>query len=101
MPVSMAMITLVMAHIPDAGSEWPMLDLTDPIRSGVFLPLQNTWSKAFSSSGSPTWIQFQKVSSSIKQSVPESVLFNQTISWQWRCQWWSYCTGILILCCVI
>jgi hypothetical protein len=53
----MAMRTFVMEHSPDAGSECPMLDLTDPIKSGVCLPLQKTSSNAASSSGSPTYIQ--------------------------------------------
>jgi hypothetical protein len=55
----MAMITFAIEHIPDTGSGCPMFDLTDPIRSGVFLPLQNTWSIVFSSSGSPTCSQLQ------------------------------------------
>lgn len=53
-PVSMAMTTLVTEHKPDAGSEWPIFDLTDPIGSGSLRPSQNTFSIALTSSGSPT-----------------------------------------------
>jgi hypothetical protein len=58
-PFSMAMRTFTIEHSPDAGSECPMFDLTDPIKSGVCLPLQKTWSNAASSTGSPTCIQLQ------------------------------------------
>jgi len=58
-PCSMAVRTFTTEHSPDAGSECPMLDLTDPIKSGVRLPLQKTCSNAASSSGSPTCIQLQ------------------------------------------
>jgi len=58
-PCSMAVTTFVMEHSPDVASACPMLDLTDPIKSGVCLPLQKTWSNAANSTGSPTCIQLQ------------------------------------------
>lgn len=53
-PDSMAMTTLLIEHNPEAGSECPIFDLTDPIRRGSFRPLQKILSKALHSSGSPT-----------------------------------------------
>lgn len=53
-PVSIAMTTLVTEQRPEAGSEWPMFDFTEPIFSGVLRPGQKTFSSAFTSSGSPT-----------------------------------------------
>lgn len=48
--------TLAMPHKPATGSLWPMLDLTEPMCRGRFLPVQNTSSMVFSSSGSPTLV---------------------------------------------
>lgn len=56
-PVSIAMITFVTEQRPEAGSEWPRFDLIEPIGKGSVRPGQNTFSKAFTSSGSPTYIQ--------------------------------------------
>lgn len=55
-PDSIAMITLATEHKPEAGSEWPMLDFTEPINNGLVRPGQNTFSRAFTSSGSPTYV---------------------------------------------
>lgn len=43
-------------YSPEAGSGCPMFDLTDPIRRGVSLPLQNTSVIVFSSWGSPALV---------------------------------------------
>lgn len=53
-PDSIAMMALVTEQSPEAGSECPMFDLTEPILSGESRPGQNTFSNAFTSSGSPT-----------------------------------------------
>ena len=42
---------------PLAGSQWPMLDLTDPTSNGSFRLVQNTAASAFDSSGSPAYEQ--------------------------------------------
>lgn len=54
----MATITLAMEQSPDAGSECPMLDFTDPSNNGVFRSLQNSSAMAFTSWGSPTYVLF-------------------------------------------
>lgn len=41
-------------HTPDAGSEWPILDFTEPINRGFALSFVKTSSMAEHSSGSPT-----------------------------------------------
>lgn len=48
-------MTLATEHKPEAGSEWPMFDFTEPINKGSVRPGQNTFSRAFTSSGSPTY----------------------------------------------
>ena len=53
-PASIAIRTLAIEQSPDAGSEWPIFDLTDPINRGVFRSLQNTSAIEFTSCGSPT-----------------------------------------------
>lgn len=81
-PDSIAIITLATEHKPDAGSEWPMFDFTEPISKGSVRPGQNTFSRAFTSSGSPTYTWFKLYSTYIiKYSVdiylcPGSVCFN-------------------------
>lgn len=52
----MARMIFVMEQSPEAGSECPMLDLTEPISRGVLRSLQNILSKALISSGSPTFV---------------------------------------------
>lgn len=42
-----------MEQRPDAGSEWPMLDLTEPTSKGLVRPSKNTFSIAKPSAGSP------------------------------------------------
>lgn len=54
-PISKPKITLATEHKPEAGSEWPIFDLTDPILRGSVRCGQNTASKALTSSGSPTY----------------------------------------------
>ena len=58
-PYSKARRTFTTEHTPAAGSPCPMLDLTDPIKSGVCLLLQKTWSNADNSWRSPICIQLQ------------------------------------------
>lgn len=48
--------TLAIEHNPDEASEWPMLDFTEPIRSGVSRFLQKNSPMASISSGSPTLV---------------------------------------------
>jgi len=50
----MAINTFAIEHRPDAGSECPMLDFTEPISSGELRSLQNTSAIEFTSCGSPT-----------------------------------------------
>lgn len=50
----MAMMTLAMEHNPEAGSEWPMLDFTEPSSNGVVRSLQKKSAMALTSCGSPT-----------------------------------------------
>ncbi len=44
---------LMIEHIKEAGSLWPILLFTAPIGRGMFLFLQKTVSKVLHSSGSP------------------------------------------------
>lgn len=44
-----------MEHSPEAGSEWPMLDLTEPNSNGLLRPGQKKSAIAFTSCGSPTF----------------------------------------------
>ena len=48
------MITLASEQRPEAGSECPMLDFTDPNRSGSVRSEQKTSAIEFTSCGSPT-----------------------------------------------
>lgn len=52
------MITLAIAHRPETASECPMFDFTEPISKGSVRPVQNTFSNALISSGSPTYLVF-------------------------------------------
>lgn len=54
-PVSIEMMTLATEQSPEEGSAWPRFDLTEPINNGPFRLAQNTFSIAFTSSGSPTY----------------------------------------------
>lgn len=53
-PESIAIRTLASEQRPEAGSECPMFDLTDPMSKGDVLPLQNTSAMLLTSCGSPT-----------------------------------------------
>lgn len=50
-----------MEHNPETGSVCPMLHFTEPINSGVVLPVQNTLSSECTSSGSPTLVPARKI----------------------------------------
>lgn len=56
-----------------------MLDLNDPIRSGVFLSLQNARVMPFSSSASPT-CKVQKLLSNKKKNLVEQSSFRKGLA---------------------
>ena len=71
---SIAISAFNMPATPDAGSRWPMFDLTEPIGSGLARPRPSTSPIAVASIGSPTAVPVPCASTKSRSVSAKSVL---------------------------